>query len=226
MFHDWLAESLFRYEAWVLGFQKKPAIVAAADRLERRLLREAVLGSVADVDIKVSPEDIETFYREHADEFTRPMRIKADGVLLSEEAAAREFRENLEKGASVKWLAERSPEVMDARPAVFQDWLDPETLGAPGGAIEPGTVLGPAMIGEGWAVAKVVQVEPPRPIPLDACRNLVAKKLRAEKRHDAVSRALALLESQTEIEVESGAQGLIREHLDRWLSGGSPDTLE
>jgi hypothetical protein len=215
LFDDWLTESLLRHEASVLGFNKKPGIVAQADRLERRLIREAVIEMILAIRFDPSQEETEAFYADHIGEFTPNPRIRAEGVFLESEEASRRFREGLESGARLSWLAARTPEVSDPSPAVFSDWLDAELLGVSG--VERGKILGPMEIEGSWAVAKVLEMKSAGPTPLDQCRSQVLGKMKSEQMRKAMGEAMATLESQAEIEVLDGAHREIERRVNAWL---------
>lgn len=215
LFDDWLTEAILRHEASVLGFNKKPAIVAQAEMLERRLVREAVIEMILAIRFDPSQQEIEAFYESHTGDFTPKPRIRAEGVFLESEEASRKFRETLEGGARLSWLATRTPGVSDPSPAVFSDWLDADALGVSGA--EKGTILGPAEIEGTWAVAKVLEVESVEPIPLNQCQSQVLAKMKGEQMRKAMGEAMATLESQAEIEVADGAHGEIEQRVNAWL---------
>jgi hypothetical protein len=219
LFDDWLTESILRHEASVLGFNEKPHIVAQAERLERRLVREAVIEMILEIRFDPSQEEIEAFYAENLGEFTPKPRIRAEGVFLESEEASREFLEKIEGGARLNWLATRTAEVSDPSPAIFSDWLDADVLGISG--VERGMILGPMKIEGAWAVARVLEIESVEPIPLDQCRGQVVGKMKGAEMRKAMGEAMATLESQAEIEVADGAYGEIERRVSVWLGAAT-----
>lgn len=217
LFEDWLTEALLRHEASVLGFNKRPDIVSAADDLERRLVRDAVINMILDIRFEPSEEEVEAFYASHIEDFTPEPRIRAEGALLENEGAAHRFRQKLEDGAGLDWLAARTPEVRDPDPAIFSGWLEPDVLGVSEVRLEKGAILGPMELEGMWAVAKVLAVETADPVPLDQCRDQVMGAMKNDRMHEAMRQAISQLESQAEIEVLEGALGRIEGRIDEWL---------
>jgi parvulin-like peptidyl-prolyl isomerase len=217
IFWDWVSELVLRYEAMKRGYQNRPEIVYQEDKLERKLLREAVLEIILDFPFDPSPQEIESYYSDHQGEYMAKPQIKVRGVLLADEEAALQFRKKLEEGASVSWLAERSPGVVDADPVALSGWLNVEDLGVIDRVIERGTIIGPFGIEEAWAVAKTVSAGSARPIPLEECRSRVVQDMLGERRSESIRTALDLLQSQGEVEIEDGAHELIESRVGEWL---------
>lgn len=216
---EWVTELVLRHEASERGFDRRPEIAAGAEEVERQLLRERVGGMILAAPFDPQPAEIERYWREHPEEFTPPARVQADGVLLADEAAARRFRAQVDAGAKLRWLAERTPEVQDRKPALFADWVQPSVLGLAAGEAAPGKVVGPFEAEGAWAVAAVARVEPVGPVPLEQCRDRVLAAMKGRRSHDAISAAMTRLESAARIEIADGAREAIATRLDEWLGG-------
>jgi peptidyl-prolyl cis-trans isomerase C len=214
---EWVTELLLRHEADELGFDERPEIVAAAEWLERDLVRDHVVNMILDVKFEPGPGEIEEYYAEHRDELTPTPRVRADGVLLADEESAREFRSMVEGGAGIGWLAQRTPAVRDPDPAFLADWLPADALGLSAGDLEEGRLFGPVPSGGAWLVARIQDVESVGPPPLDQCVNQVVARMRNEARLKSMRRALERLEAEAEIEIVEGAYDLIADHIDEWL---------
>ena len=217
IFDEWLTELLLRHEAVVLGFDKKPEIVAAAGELERSLLRESVGKKLLDVPFDPKPAEVERYWKGHLAEFTPPARVMADGVLLKDEAAAKRFRQQLEAGAKLRWLADRTSEVQDAKPPVFADWVEPKNLGLVPSQLVPGGIVGPLPMQGAWAVASITKIETPQPMPLDRCRDSVITAMKGERTREIMTRAVTRLESAAKIKVADGAHATVSARVDAWL---------
>jgi hypothetical protein len=218
VFDEWLTESLLRYEALQEGYQHKPDIAAAAASYERDLLRETVLSLVLETPYEPDTEDMADYYASHLAEFTPKPRVKADGVFLGDRAAAVEFKQKLEAGTNMSWLADRTAAVTDPKPDIFADWLGPEVLGGLGLDLQKGMIVGPFVIRESWAVAKIVDLDAAKPTPLATCQKEVATSMKNAHMRESVHRALAQLEAQADIRVEPNAEKLIAGRIDEWLA--------
>jgi hypothetical protein len=217
VFDEWITELLLRHEAAELGFDDRPELVDAANRFERELVREAVVNQVLDFEFDPSEEEIAEYYRENQDEFLREPRFRAEGVHLDSEESAKEFRRQVEAGAKVGWLAERADGVLDPRPAIYSEWLEPELLRLEGQPLEEGMLIGPLEADDFWVVARITRLEPPEPMPLESCRGKVLARMRQDRSHERMSEALERLESAATIEVAEDAESVIQRSIDEWL---------
>jgi peptidyl-prolyl cis-trans isomerase C len=216
VFDEWVTELLLRHEAAARGFDRKPVIVAAADELERRAIREIVIKSILDRPFDPTDEEVERFYREHPESFTPVPRVRAQGAYLADPESARRFREKVESGADVAWLAARADGVVDAAPAALAGWVSAASLGLEPADVRVGSVLGPVAVEEGWAVARIAAMEPVEPRPLSECRDRVVAMMTNERSEEVVSEAIRRLEEQAEIRIESGAPDEVTMWIDEW----------
>jgi peptidyl-prolyl cis-trans isomerase C len=223
-FDEWITEALLRHEAVELGLDRKPEIVAAGDEMEREQMREAMGRRILDIRFDPTPDEVRRYYEENREAFTPPPRVRADGVLLSSEETARTFRQRLDAGAQLGWLADRTKDVVDRDPAMFSGWLTPEQLGASGERLRVGQLVGPFDAGGRWAVARVSDTEDVAPLPLEKCRAQVLARLKAERQHDAMTASVAKLRKAAAIEVAEGARQTVQRAIDQWMGAGKDGT--
>jgi hypothetical protein len=216
VFDEWLTELLLRHEASAQGLDKRAEIVAAGADLERSLIRESVGKKILNVPFDAKPDEVARYWTDHPKEFTPLARVRADGVLLADEASARKFREQLDSGAKLRWLADRSPGVKDPKPALFDDWVAPAALGLSAADLTPGRIVGPLAVQGAWAVASIQKIESVRPTPLEKCRSDVLAAMRAARTRELMTRALARLESAAKIKVADGARETIAARISAW----------
>jgi len=108
---------------------------AAAERFQSRvrssLLAQKFKDDVVLKDVKVTPQEVEQFFREHPAEFQAVSRLVLRQILVDEEPLARRIRSELEQGASFQELAERHSLAPDRGRAVQYEEGDlPEDLQA------------------------------------------------------------------------------------------------
>jgi peptidylprolyl isomerase len=226
VFEDWVAELLLRHETEARGFDKRPDILAAADELERDLIREFMAKKFLDVSFEPPPEEIARYWKEHPATFTPAPRVQADGVLLADEASAQRFRDQIDAGAKLRWLADRTPEIRDPKPALFAGWIAPAVLGLAPSELTAGRVVGPFPSGDAWAVATVVSVETVAPTPLDQCTPKVVAAMKRDRTHEAITEALARLESAATIRVAADARETVATRVDEWLGRTPAPAIE
>ena len=215
-FDEWVTELILRHEAAALGFDESPEILAGAARTERRLVREHVLNELLGFPFDPTPQEIEKYYGSHLEDFTPLPRTRVAGAHLQDEASALAFREALEGGASVAWLAERAPGVVDPDPVAYADWIETRDLGI-GREAEDGEIIGPLETEGVWAVVKVTATESVSPTPLPECQQAVLASMKRDRMGEVLADALARLEEASEIEVLPDAHDVIDVRLAQWL---------
>ncbi len=216
MFNDWVTEGLLSYEAHRLRFDQRPEVLLEGKNEERRILRETVLTEVLNFPFKPADAEIQAYYDGHPKDFTPAARVKCRSVLITDEAAAKKFREQLDQGSGFKWLSDRTPEVANADAPVPADWIDPTIFGKPTEPIREGEAFGPLQVPDGWVVAQISAVETPAPAPLKECREKVIRAMRVDLTKKAISDAIARLESATTIDVRPDARDTIAERIAQW----------
>jgi len=219
-FDEWITEMLLRHEAVELGFHRRPEIAASGEQMKREQVREKVGQAILDFRFEPTDAEVERYYRDHRDRFSPRPRIRATGVLLSGREAAERFRQRAEAGAQIPWLAERTPEVVDAAPELFRDWLAPEDI-ALAGVPETGQLVGPLPAGDAWAVARIIDVQTVPPLPLAECRPQVLVLMKSDRVQEVMNDALARLEAAATIEVADGAEQVIRKQIEEWRAAGA-----
>jgi peptidyl-prolyl cis-trans isomerase C len=215
MFGEWVTEALLSHEAHVLGFERKPEIVTAGAAEERRLVREEVLKNILTFDFKPQEEEIRSYYEAHRKDFVPIPRVRLASVLLADEQGAQQFKEQVKAGADLKWLAARTPGVVDSVAPFPTDWVDLGKLGMGDAAAKEGTIFGPLSLPDGWAVVQVTAIENPVAPALDECRDQVTRAMRNERTRAAIEEAIARLESATPIRIQDGAEAVVAARIDR-----------
>jgi hypothetical protein len=214
---EWITELVLRQEAGERGYDRTPEIMRVADAMRRQLMREYVGKRFLDVPFDPKPAEVERYYREHLAEFTPVPRVRADAVVLADEASGREFRKQVEAGAKMRWLAGKMPQVKDPNPAFFADWVDPAKLGLTAAAdASPGRIVGPLPGESGWLVASITKVEKTGPTPLAKCRDQVLAAMKRARVAELMSRSVAQLWSASRIETADGAKEVISARLVQW----------
>ena len=75
------------------------------ERLRRELLSQKVINQAVPENIQTTPEEIQTYYKQHLKEFARPIEVRARQIVVASEEAARTIRLQLVQGADFASLA-------------------------------------------------------------------------------------------------------------------------
>jgi peptidyl-prolyl cis-trans isomerase C len=213
MFRDWVIEGLLSFQAKKLGLDREPDLLAKARNEERRLIREEVLKTVLGGEFKPSEKEIAAYYEAHLNDFLTTPRVKVQSVLARDAETARRFRDEMDAGAQLKWLASRAPSKVDSIPPFSTDWVGIDVIGLKGTPPAEGAAVGPIELPGGWAVARVIAVERSAPAALATCRDAVLRAMRGARNRQLIHDAFARLESATEIRIVDGAKQLTADRL-------------
>lgn len=222
MFEEYFAEALLSHEARVHGFGERAEIRRQAELLERNLLREQVLKLILDVPFDPSEDEVRALYEANQTLFTPKPRIKIQSAVLADEASAREFKANLEKGAKLKWLAERASGVIAVDPEEFSGWVEPSLFGEADALTAE--YVGPIPAQGGFVVGVVDAVERVQTPPLDECRPAVLRELRRRRNQEMIGDALDRLEKASTVKIGPKAESMVAERIRSWVPEATSGT--
>jgi len=213
-------------------YDRDPEYVAAVERM----LRARYLNEHLDAELErleISDAEIETFYREHADEFLVPARARGAWIFLAVpgKATPEKVEEARQRAETIRAEALALPaETRNLGPVALRHSEDPGTryIGGELGWVtevdiegfrygpevartllslgEPGAVSPVLRIEKGFAIVKLVAREEAAPAPLDKIAPGIRNRLLRERR-DAV-RAAFYAELMRGVEVEVDAEAL------------------
>lgn len=75
------------------------------ERLRQELLRQKVIQRAVPADIKITDQEVQTYYKQHPKEFVRPAMVRARQLVVANEETARATHVQLLKGADFAGLA-------------------------------------------------------------------------------------------------------------------------
>ena len=75
------------------------------ERLRQELLSQKVINQAVPENIQTTPEEIQTYYKQHLKEFARPIEVRARQIVVAHEEAAKTIRLQLVQGADFASLA-------------------------------------------------------------------------------------------------------------------------
>ena len=193
-------------------------VTAATTNGERFILRLAYPGWRTFEDLQSEALWLDALAR---DTVIPAPRVKVQSVLARDAETARWFREELDAGAQLKWLGSRASGKVDSLPPFPADWIAADVIGLKGTSPVEGAAVGPLELSGGWAVARIVAVEPSAPAPLTSCREAVLRAMKGARIQQAIQDAFARLESATEIRILEGAKQLTADRLVRLRASSS-----
>ena len=172
---------LLAAEAIKRGLNKDPSVQRRLAAARKRILGDMLVAGV--VEKGVTEDNIQTLYREQQKLSAQSEEIKARQIVLPSAAAAEDVKKLLAAGASFDALAmERSTDsatrfsggdfggffTLDVMSPAYQAALK---------AAQPGQVVGPVAVEGGWAVIRVDEKRPEKPISIEAARPQIVRFL-------------------------------------------------
>lgn len=215
-FEEWLTEALLTYESRAQGYPERPNMIMLARYMTRDLVLEETVGLLSDVNHVPTDHEIQAFYEANIEHLTPPGRVKVQSVILEAEEPARLFKERLDQGAQMAWLADRTAEVLDEVAAIPTTWLIPSMIGIEPSQAKIGLILDPMEVPGGWVVAQITDVEETTPVPLTECRDEVLRRLKAEQISGSVVDSIRRLVEAADIVTVPDAVELVTAHLEEW----------
>ena len=146
-------------------------------------------------DVKVDEAELRSYYQVHIGEYTFPEMVRIDALVFSDRKDAEETIEKLRKGADIQWLRANADGQVEAgkRENLLEfggQMLDVSTLPeevrkAVSGA-SPGDYRLYADPGNAYYVLEIRERIPSRPMPFESVKELMEKKVYAEKRQSVL----------------------------------------
>jgi hypothetical protein len=109
-------------------------------------------------------------------------------------------------GTPVNWLYSNDPTVIQGPPPFPEEFIQPHKLGLKPEVLEIGYIPPPYQVPTGWVVAVIVEMEDPKPQPLESCRNTILAMMKADQTQDLMFDILDRLEQASPVEILDGAE--------------------
>ena len=185
-------------QARAYGFDREPEVV--------RRLRDELAGQFIkrrfEAPLKLEPtsEEIDEFYRSHAERFTQPEELRVAHIVMKDRRAAAGLLADVIKRSATDFYAFSNAAQLKSEdaatkarggelPATTPERIG-EIIGAAGlevvGKLQPGSIAPQPVEGpEGFHLLKLIDSRPGGKAPIESVREYIAQQLRNEKREAA-----------------------------------------
>jgi parvulin-like peptidyl-prolyl isomerase len=207
-----------------------PGVRKLLQATERSLLAQQVMERELADQIKITPDDLETYYKAHQQEYTAPARAKISHILVRDQETAAAVLKKLRNGARFADLVQKYSLDVATRDKQGEvaPWIEEGGQGSGIGngpemnrlifATEAGLVVDrPVPSAEGFHIIKVREKEKSRPQTFAEVREQVYRTLRARKENEVRQALYAQLKERYNVAVhtaqfskdngEKGAEG-------------------
>ncbi|KPK28213.1 MAG: hypothetical protein AMJ61_03175 [Desulfobacterales bacterium SG8_35_2] len=189
-------------EARFLGLDKTEEYVTKVQEFENSVLFREFMNKVILPDVKLTPEEVRSYYDAHIDEYSSPAMLRMNSLVFQNQEDAEIALGKLQKGADFKWVSANvsgfvPPDTKGVLP--FDEKLLsltslPDDLQKTAGVAKKGdSLLYEAPEGNFYYVLLIEDVYPPEPEPFEKARNAAAKALFEMKRKQIVDDWLSKL---------------------------------
>lgn len=158
-----IRDELMLSEALARGYGETPEVEREVAAFETQLLIPRVLDEVVAAGVKVTREEMESYYEENKNQFRRPPRVRIGQITVSDRAEAERLAELLRQGTDLAWLARQHSIDSFRERGGDRDWVTPRASGDPVEEAlfeaQPGEVIGPTARAEDFLIVKVLARE-------------------------------------------------------------------
>lgn len=190
---------LIDQEALSRGYEDRPevrkAAQAAGDKiLYKKFFRELLLPS-----IKLTDEEVKTYYEEHPDLFRRPLYVKVEEIRVRTKEEANEIHDELGAGADFAFLKNRSL----GKRMISRHWIPLDSLSPPVKErlteAKEGEVIGPVSWDMGHSIFLLKRRRGGEIFPFDKVKKASRDKLFKERFEETVEKWERILRTSSEI---------------------------
>lgn len=182
----------------------KPVDAGFREQVRRNLLIQEFKDHVLLKEIRVAPEEVDAYYREHPQEFREARAVILRQILLEDEAEAKRILSIVKTDpGQFQVLAERhsaSPDRGQPRPYEEQDL--PESIRAMVFALSPGQISDVVEEGGKYRIFQAVDKHEGKNLGLEEVRKKIEGTLLQRKAEEALARAMTELKSTARIRVQ------------------------
>jgi peptidyl-prolyl cis-trans isomerase C len=180
------------------------------DLLTAQLARDVVLPT-----IEVTPEQVRSYYRTNADQFSRPEQVRARQILVATEAQAAELLTQLLTGSNFTDLATSHSIAPEARTGGDLGWFGkgqmPEEVEAACFALEPPQISDIIHSRYGYHIFRVEARRPAAVVPLGQVQNQITAAIKQQRLDRAWREFLDSLKTAADIRIDEAQLASIRQ---------------
>jgi len=205
-----LSRVVLPYDARKAGLDTCSAVLRELEKRKHELMAERLRELEVVNKIKITPEEVEAYFKAHRRDFMEPPRAEVVDIHLKDKGKADSLLALIRRGADIEELAEKHstlkrpgrlrwkfPVVKDE---ICENIFGKEFMDAVFGA-KVGEVVGPIKVKGGYAIFKVLERREARPRSLEEVKKQVVSALRSEKEEKLFEELLGKLRTKYRVVV-------------------------
>lgn len=152
--------------------------------LSQELLMQKTLDLLLASRVQVTPDEVRTYYQEHAEEFSRPEQVLAQHAMVADKETARKLLQRLSQGEDMAVAAAELGVTLpdEGEPTWLSRGHMPEALEDKVFALEPGRLAGPLSSPYGLHVVRVLARRPASKLDLAQAAEEIQRRLASDKK--------------------------------------------
>jgi parvulin-like peptidyl-prolyl isomerase len=189
-----ISNMLFRHtserEAHHLGLDQTEDFKRKVAAFERSTLFSAFMDKVILPDVRITSEDVRTYYDEHIDEYSSPAMLRMNSLVFHNQQDAESALDKLRKGADFNWVSANASGFVDPdaegvlpfdEKLLSLTSLPNDLQESARGANKGDSLFYAASEGDYYYVLVIKEVFPPEPQPYEQARNAVSRTVFDQK---------------------------------------------
>ena len=194
-----------------------PEIATDVQRYREYIMESVLFRDHIFHDVKVTPDDLKTYYDAHKGEFIDVEQRRVSQILVGTEAEAAKLHAKLAGGADFEELAKTSSrDMVSARSGGDLGWITAEKVPPSFKAVltlGKGELTKPVHTSLGWHIIKVTDIKAPRQLTMDEAKDALQKKVLDAKQRAARGEWVEKLRAAAKIEIsDAGIQQFVKEN--------------
>ncbi len=190
---------LIDQEALSRGYENRPEVRKAAKAAGDKILYKKFYRKLLLPSIKLTDEEVKTYYEEHPDLFCSPRYVKVEEIRVRTKEEANEINDELGAGADFTFLKKRSLH----KRMISRHWIPLDSLSPPvkEGLIEAkvGEVIGPVSWDMGHSIFQLKRRRGGEIFPFDKVKKASRDKLFRERFNETVEKWERILRASSEV---------------------------
>lgn len=201
--HYLVETRVFSREAGKADLERDPEVAAEIQRKTDHILASAFQKSSIIDKVKISDQDVDSFYQSHLEEFTIPLKLRVKSIVVKTQAEAETVLKELKEGASFGALALKKSIHPSASKAGEIGWFgkgekDPD-LEKAALALKTGEISGVIKTKAGYEIIQLVDKKGGDVRPFDMVKQAIKMKLTMRRIEEEKQRygKITIVESST-----------------------------
>jgi peptidyl-prolyl cis-trans isomerase C len=194
---DYVATEVLYEKGKKLGLDKDINIRTSVEEYKKHLVLQSLIGDEVKEELKVTPQDVELYYKANKEKYSTPERAKVSFIQVDNPSKSADASARLKQGKGKE----------------IKQWIHAETVALPEGigesreAVESilkqnkGGIAGPVQVNDKWYMFMVNEKETRAQMPFDKVKDRVESDYRISKQQQIIQSMIDKAMEQQEVQI-------------------------